>query len=118
MGKDVVYKVGFALNEVSCDTIGFDFDRSAGTIFITGGTGVIGHRVATLHLNSGYPTVRLGVKYQDIVSNLNIMGAEIADFSWEIYSSYEKALVRVHTVIITTLHPENWDRHFPLFLEA
>ena len=106
------------LNDVSRYTLGVDFDRSAGTIFVTGGTGIVGHRVATLLLESGYPTVRLGVKDQDAVSNLSKMGAEIADFSWEDDSSYEKALARAHTVIVTTLHPEHWDRHFPLFLEA
>jgi len=118
VAEDVVHKVGNALNEVSRFTIGVDFDRSAGTIFITGGRGVIGHRVAKLLLDSGYPTVRLGVKDQDKVSDLNKMGAEIADFSWENDSSYEKALAGVHTVLVTCLHPENWDRHFPLFLEA
>jgi len=93
-------------------------DPTSGTIFITGGTGVLGYRVATRLLRAGYPTVRLGVHHPDAIEDLNKEGAEVADFQWDNDASYEKALQGVKSVFCTAPYVANWHEKFPLFLEA
>lgn len=111
-------EIGLVLAKVG-ETLGIpNLDPTSGTIFITGGTGVLGHRVATRLLLAGYPTVRVGVHHPDAAEDLGMQGAEIADFQWENDSTYEKALHGVKSVLCTAPYVEQWERYFPLFLRA
>jgi uncharacterized protein YbjT (DUF2867 family) len=96
-----------------------NLDPDPGIVFVTG-AGVIGHRVALRLLNSGYPRVRLGTGHHkhDDLEELNSLGAELADFSWDREETYEKALKGVKSVFITLPYAKNWHRHFPVFLES
>lgn len=96
----------------------FEFDRSAGTIFVTGGHGVLSYRVASRLLNAGYPTVRVGALHADELSDLSKLGAEVADFCWSNDGTYAKALNGAKTVFCTLPHHEGWEKDFDLFLEA
>jgi len=96
----------------------FEFDRSAGLIFITGGHGIISYRVASRLLNAGYPTIRVGAFHADELSDLNKLGAEVADFSWGKDETYEKALKGVKTVFCVPSYHKDWDEDFELFLKA
>ncbi|KAI2513850.1 NmrA-like family [Fragilaria crotonensis] len=116
--KDVVSSLGLVLADVG-EKLGIpNLDPTSGTIFITGGTGVVGYRVATRLLRAGYPTVRLGVHHPDVAEELGKEGAEIADFRWDNDATYEKALQGVKSVFCTAPYVANWDEKFPLFLEA
>lgn len=95
-----------------------NLDPEPGKIFVTGGTGVIGHRVATRLLHAGYPSVRLGRQNLESVADMNKLGAEIADFSWGREDMYEKALEGVTSVLCTIQYANMWYKHFPKFLEA
>ena len=95
-----------------------NLDPESGKIFVTGGTGVIGHRVAVRLLNAGYPHVRLGVSKIDSLEDVNKMGAEIADFSWDHEETYEKALHGVKSVLVTLPYEHHWYKHFAAFLDA
>jgi len=81
--------------------VGEILEPESGLIFVTGGCGVIGHWVALRLLNSGYPRVCLGTMARDKVVNLNKLGAEIADFSWNLEETYAKALQGVKSVLCT-----------------
>jgi uncharacterized protein YbjT (DUF2867 family) len=96
----------------------FEFDRSAGTIFVTGGHGIISYRVASRLLNAGFPTVRVGALHADELSDLNKLGAEVADFSWGKDETYDKALKGVKTVFCAPPHSKYWDEDFEVFLKA
>jgi NAD(P)H dehydrogenase (quinone) len=98
--------------------LSFKFDRSAGTIFLTGGHGVLSYRVASRLLQAGYPKVRVGALHADELSDLNKLGAEIADFSWGKDETYKTALDGVKTVFCSPPHTEDWDKDFDIFLEA
>jgi NAD(P)H dehydrogenase (quinone) len=101
------------------EVLGFkNLDPESGKIFVTGGAGVIGHRVALRLLNAGYPDVRLGSHHPHAFAEENKMGAEIADFSWDREDTYAKALVGVKSVLLTVAYTKNWERHFPAFLRA
>ena len=91
-----------------------------GKLFITGGQGVIGYRVALRLLNSGYPSVRVGFRHPDdgCAQDLSKKGAEIADFCWNDESTYETALEGVKIVFCVTPYIENWAKAFPAFLRA
>jgi NAD(P)H dehydrogenase (quinone) len=116
--KDAVSNLGLVLAEVG-EKLGIpNLDPTSGTIFITGGTGVVGYRVATRLLRAGYPTVRLGVHHPDIAEELGKEGAEIADFQWNNDATYDKALEGVKSVFCTAPYVENWEKQFPLFLDA
>lgn len=93
-----------------------NLDPDPGRIFITGGTGVLGHRVGTRLLQAGYPTVRLGVHHPDAVEEFD--GAEIADFDWDNEATYANSLDGVKSVFCTAPYVENWQEKFPLFLQA
>ncbi len=95
-----------------------NLDPTSGTIFITGGTGVLGYRVSTRLLRAGYPTVRLGVHHPEVAEELGKEGAEIADFRWDNDATYEKALHGVKSVFCNAPYVSNWDEKFPLFLNA
>ena len=95
-----------------------NLDPDSGLIFVTGGTGVIGHRVALRLLQAGYPHVRLGVSPPDKLADMNKLGAELADFAWDREETYEKALKGVKSVLVTVPYTKDWGKHFPVFLEA
>jgi len=91
---------------------------AAGTIFITGASGVIGHRVAQRLLDAGYHNVRLGAIDPVKLEDMNEKGAAIADFAWEREETYDQALAGAKTVLCVTPYIENWHIHFPAFLIA
>lgn len=95
-----------------------NLDPESGKIFLTGGSGVIGHRVALRLLQAGYPEVRIGSFRPDSLEELNKLGAEIADFAWDKEETYEKALKGVKSVLCTVAYQKDWQVHFPIFLEA
>lgn len=96
-----------------------NLDPESGKIFITDGTGVIGHRVALKLLNAGYPSVRLGTSMPpESLSSMNEMGAEIADFNWVNPDTYMKALQNIKSVLITIPYIERWHDYFDAFVEA
>jgi uncharacterized protein YbjT (DUF2867 family) len=95
-----------------------NLDPESGKIFITDGSGAVGHRVATRLLNAGYPNIRLGTTSRDSLSLMNKLGAEIADFDWSDETTYDKALKGVKSVLIAIPYTEHWHQHFPVFLVA
>lgn len=95
-----------------------NLDPEAGKIFVTGGTGVVGHRVAARLLNAGYPSVRLGTQNPDSLADMNKLGAEIADFNWDHPETYEKALKGVTSVLCTIPYTNMWYKKFPIFIDA
>lgn len=100
-----------------CSTC-YDSDPESGKIFITGGNGIVGHRVAQRLLNAGYPEVRLGAHKADSLEDFNKLGAEIAEFGWNKEETYESALKGVKSVLCTIPYTRGWQYHFPAFLEA
>jgi uncharacterized protein YbjT (DUF2867 family) len=95
-----------------------DMDEEVGLIFVTGGNGPVGHRVATKLLRAGYAEVRLGAHHPTDMEDKSKEGAEIADFSWERPETYEKALDGVRSVFCTAPYHKNWKDNFAPFLEA
>lgn len=95
-----------------------NLDADPGLIFVTGGTGVIGHRVALKLLDAGYEHIRLGTAHADKLADMSKRGAQIADFSWSHEETYEKALEGVKSVLCTIPYTKDWDKHFPAFLDA
>jgi NAD(P)H dehydrogenase (quinone) len=95
-----------------------NLDREPGRIFVTGGSGVIGHRVATRLLSTGYAQVRLGTGVAGSLNGMRSEGAEIVDFSWNREATYANALKGVKTVFITIPHEKNWHKHFAAFIQA
>ena len=91
-----------------------------GKLFITGGKGIIGYRVALRLLNAGSPSVRIGVRHPEDESaqELSKKGAEIADFEWCDEATYASALEGVKIVFCVTPYIENWAEKFPAFLAA
>jgi NAD(P)H dehydrogenase (quinone) len=101
------------------ETLDFhNLSREPGKIFISGGSGVIGHRVATSLLETGYAKVRLGTGITGSLDEFDMTGAEVVDFSWNREETYENALEDVKTVFITIPHEKNWHKHFSAFLKA
>jgi NAD(P)H dehydrogenase (quinone) len=116
--ESVIHKSARTLIQVG-EALGIhNLDPESGKIFVTGGTGVVGHRVAARLLNAGYPSVRLGTKNPESLADMNKLGAEIADFSWDREETYEKALKDVRSVLCTIPYTKMWYKHFPVFLEA
>jgi uncharacterized protein YbjT (DUF2867 family) len=116
--KDTAANVKLTLAKVG-EALGItNLDPTSGTIFITGGSGILGHRVATRLLKAGYPHVRLGVHHSEAVEDLKKLGAEITDFKWSDENSYAEALKGVKSVFCTAPTFENWKNMFPLFLQA
>jgi NAD(P)H dehydrogenase (quinone) len=116
--ESAVSEIGFTLAKVG-EALGLsNLDPTSGTIFITGGTGVLGYRVASRLLRAGYTTVRLGLPSLTMADELGLEGAQIADFDWDNDATYEKALQGVKSVFCTAPYIAHWKRRFPLFLDA
>jgi nucleoside-diphosphate-sugar epimerase len=89
--KDSFHKIGTIL--------GFEIDPDAGKIFITGGNGPVGHRVASKLLNAGFPAVVCGAHHPEEMKNdKDKEGAEIVHFVWEDPNTYAGALTGIKTV--------------------
>ena len=96
-----------------------NLDPEPGTIFITGGTGVIGYRVASLLLQAEYhDQLRLGSHHPDHLQQLVNKGAQVVDFSWDDETTYAPALRGVKSVLCTVGYFQDWQQHFPNFLKA
>lgn len=60
------------------EKLGLNVDDSSGPpIFITGGTGPVGHRIALRLADAGYPHVRVGVHNTQACENLGKLGVEV-----------------------------------------
>ena len=118
MADELIEKVGLTLMKVG-DALGIpNLDPESGLIFVTGGNGVVGHRVATKLLRAGYPQVRLGAHHPTEFADKNKDGAQIADFDWSRTDTYDKALLGVKSVLCTAPYMKEWKKNFPFFLEA
>jgi NAD(P)H dehydrogenase (quinone) len=95
-----------------------NLDPESGKIFITDGSGVIGHRVATRLCKAGYPSVRLGGFSPGSLPSSDLEGVEIADFNWTDTSTYDKALKGIKSVLITIPYTEKWYHNFSAFIGA
>jgi len=95
-----------------------NLDPDCGKIFITGGTGVVGHRVANRFLKDGYADIRLGSHRPETLDEMKWLGADVVEFNWDDEKTYEKALEGVKSVLCVIVYHENWEKHFPVFLEA
>jgi uncharacterized protein YbjT (DUF2867 family) len=117
--ENAARKFGIALCQIG-EALGItNLDPESGLIFVTGGSGVVGHRVATRLLRAGYPSVRLAAHDpKDLADEMNQLGGEIAEFDWENEATYEKALVGVKTVLCTIPYTRHFEKHFPAFLNA
>ena len=115
---EIVGKVRLSLVKVG-EVLGIqNLDPESGLIFVTGGNGVVGHRVASRLLSAGYPQVRLGAHNPDAFAEKNKEGAEIADFSWDRPDTFDKALTGVKSVFCTAPYVKDWKQFFGPFLEA
>jgi uncharacterized protein YbjT (DUF2867 family) len=106
----------------------YTFDKDAGKIFVTSGTGIIGYRVALSLLAAGHTDVRVGVWKGDrqgpeegfgsgIADILSSKGAEVIDFDWSNETDFAPALEGVKTVFCTLPHIQGWADVFPTFLK-
>lgn len=126
-------KTGKALADVIPGLEKFTFDPNEGTIFVTNGTGVVGHCVALSLLEAGHKYVRVGGVWkkgdgaiggymsmgQRIAEELEAKGAEVVDFDWSNEDTHEAAVVGVHTVFCTIPHTmDHWVDVFPAFLRT
>jgi uncharacterized protein YbjT (DUF2867 family) len=93
-------------------------DREPGKIFITGGSGVIGHRIATKLVDVGYTNVRVGTDIKDFLNHMPWKGAKVVDFSWNREETYANALIGIKSVIITIPYQKCWYKHFSVFLKS
>jgi NAD(P)H dehydrogenase (quinone) len=115
---DVLRKSAVKLLQVG-EALGIrNLDPESGLIFVTGGTGVVGYRVATRLLRAGYPTVRVGAHNIETAEEMSKLGAQVADFAWDREETYEKALKGVKSVLCTVPYTKDWKSHFPVFLAA
>lgn len=88
----------------------------SGTILVTGGDGVVAHRVAVKLLESGYPSVRLGLLEPQKATNVP-KGAALVEFDWDREETYAAALKNVSSVFIAIPHHDTWQHNFASFLE-
>lgn len=97
-----------------------NLDPDPGMIFVTGGAGVIGHRVASQLVHQGQPLVRLGVAHpeQHINKDNEEILEEVVAFSWDQQDTYAAALEGVKSVLVTIPYHKDWHKHFPEFLQA
>lgn len=76
-----------------------NLDPDAGKIFVTGGGGVVGHRVALRFLKDGYADIRLGYHRPDGLDEMKRLGADVVDFAWDREDTYESALKGIKSVL-------------------
>jgi uncharacterized protein YbjT (DUF2867 family) len=95
-----------------------NFDAKCGLIFVTGGNGPVGHRVAKRLLRAGYAQVRLGAHHVSDMEDKSKEGADIVEFNWNRPETYENSLTDVESVFCTAPYHKNWKEHFGPFLDA
>jgi NAD(P)-dependent dehydrogenase (short-subunit alcohol dehydrogenase family) len=109
-------KAGKELADVIPGLGEFTFDEDLGTVFVTSGTGVIGHRVALSLLEAGHRSVRVGIWKSDreiggdksmgqkVAEELAARGADVVDFDWSDEDDFASAVAGVRTVFCTMPH--------------
>jgi uncharacterized protein YbjT (DUF2867 family) len=97
-----------------------NLDREPGKIFITDGSGVIGHRIAEKLFDSGYAHVRVGTTdtQNESLHHMSEKGADVVLFSWDREETYSNALIGIKSVIITIPYHQYGYKHFSVFLIA
>ena len=116
---DKVFRISARKFIQAGEALGFhNLDPDAGKILITGGTGVIGHRVAQRLLDSGRDNVRLGCHNLESLEDCKKLGAEVVQFDWNKEDTYIPALTGIKSVLCTIPYQEGWSKHFPAFLKA
>lgn len=125
----LIKKTGKALGDVIPGLGKFTFDPNLGTVFVTSGSGVIGHRVALSLLEAGVEDVRVGIWKGDrtlgdkslgqkAAEELAAKGATVVDFDWGNPDNFQEALRGVKSVFCTIPHMQGWQEVFPAFLAA
>lgn len=114
---EMIQNLQDSLSKIS-SALGFEIDPDAGKIFITGGNGPLGHRVATKLLRAGFPDLRLGAHRPEDMEDKSEKGAEVVRFVWEDPETYKKALDGVKTVFCTAPYHRGWKENFEPFLDA
>jgi len=116
--EEIIEKTKRTLIEVG-EALGIrNLDPDPGVIFVTGGSGVVGHRVASSLLTAGYSSVRVGSQHAENVKDLKKLGAQVVDFCWEREETYAPALTGVKSVLCSIPYTAKWQTHFAAFLEA
>jgi len=122
-----VSQTGKALGDIIPGLGKFTFDPELGTVFVTSGSGVIGHRVALSLLEAGHEDVRVGIWKGDrtvgdkslgqkAADELAAKGATVVDFDWSNPAQFPEALAGVKSVFCTIPHMNGWEEVFPAFL--
>lgn len=93
-------------------------DPSGGCVFVAGGVGPIGHRIALRLADAGYPHVRAGVHSKEAGETLRNLGVDVVDFDWRDEKTYAPALAGVKSVMCTAPYIAHWEEKFPAFLKA
>jgi len=107
----------------------YTFDPDLGTVFVTSGSGVIGHRVAMSLLEAGHKDVRVGIWKGDrdigdkslgqkAAEELQAKGATVVDFDWANTDNIDEVLQDVKSVFCTIPHMKGWQDAFPAFVLA
>jgi len=116
--KNVVEAAATSLAHVG-EALGIpNLDPTSGLIFVTGGTGPVGHRIALRLADAGYVKVRIGVHHPDANEDLAKLGVDVATFDWKDEDTYAPALAGVKSVMCTAPYVANWQQRFPAFLRA
>ena len=107
------------------EALGFqNLDPDAGKILITGGTGIIGHRVAQRLLlgntakDGNNNPLRIGCHQTESLPEFEKQGAEIVEFDWNKEGTYAAALQGIKSVLCTIPYQQGWSQHFPAFIKA
>ena len=107
------------------EALGFqNLDPDAGKILITGGTGIIGHRVAQRLLlgntakDGNNNPLRIGCHQTESLPEFEKQGAEIVEFDWNKEGTYSAALQGIKSVLCTIPYQQGWSQHFPAFIKA
>ena len=115
--KNINPKYRFRQTDITTMKLSNPFKSNhSGTILVTGGDGVVSHRVAVKLLESGYPSVRLGLVEPQKATNVP-KGAAVVEFDWDREETYAAALKDVTSVFISIPHHDTWQHNFALFLE-
>lgn len=95
-------------------------DPRPGRILILDGNGVIGYRVAARLLDSGYPTVRIGIADTELaeIAPLVKKGAEVKEFVWSKDYTYAQCLDDVQSVYCAFPAEGGMDERYPKFITA
>lgn len=91
---------------------------SPDAVFVTGGSGPVGHRIALRLVDAGHPNIRTGVHHLEAAESVGKLGVEISYFDWNMEETYAPALKGAKSVVCTAPYVANWEQRFPAFVKA